>query len=111
MSQTFGGLFLAPFQKLRNAFSHRKPAIRTLLHDFSGSVNDGEMLLVLGRTGSGCSTFLKTIALQTEEYSSVTGEISYGGQSPKEIKERNPSLVVYNQGGLLYSQDTLTRRK
>jgi ABC-type multidrug transport system ATPase subunit len=69
------------------------------------------MLLVLGRTGSGCSTFLKTIALQTEAYSSITGAISYGGYSPKEIQECNRSHVVYNQGEILHYQDTLTFRK
>ena len=33
-----------------------------ILHGFDGSVDRGEMLLVLGRPGSGVSTFLKTIA-------------------------------------------------
>ena len=43
---------------------------------FLDRLKDGEMLLVLGRPGSGCSTFLKTIALQTEGYESVEGKIS-----------------------------------
>ncbi|OJJ70038.1 hypothetical protein ASPBRDRAFT_56781 [Aspergillus brasiliensis CBS 101740] len=33
-----------------------------ILHDLEGIVNTGEMLLVLGPPGSGCSTFLKTIS-------------------------------------------------
>lgn len=33
-----------------------------ILRDFEGLVKSGEMLVVLGRPGSGCSTFLKTIA-------------------------------------------------
>ncbi|KAL5337551.1 hypothetical protein BJX70DRAFT_409126 [Aspergillus crustosus] len=33
-----------------------------ILRDFEGLVRSGEMLVVLGRPGSGCSTFLKTIA-------------------------------------------------
>ncbi|KAL4939057.1 hypothetical protein BDV06DRAFT_231303 [Aspergillus oleicola] len=33
-----------------------------ILQDFEGLVRSGEMLVVLGRPGSGCSTFLKTIA-------------------------------------------------
>lgn len=36
-----------------------------ILRDFEGIVNDGEMLLVLGPPGSGCSTLLKTLAGQT----------------------------------------------
>jgi ATP-binding cassette subfamily G (WHITE) protein 2 (SNQ2) len=101
INQTFGGLFLAPFKKIPMLFSHRKPAeatLRNLLHDFSGSVRDGEMLLVLGRPGSGCSTFLKTIASQTEGYEEVDGEVTYGGLSAKEVKEKYRGEVVYNQG-------------
>jgi ABC-type glutathione transport system ATPase component len=33
-----------------------------ILREFDGLVKSGEMLVVLGRPGSGCSTFLKTIA-------------------------------------------------
>jgi ABC-type multidrug transport system fused ATPase/permease subunit len=33
-----------------------------ILRDFEGLVKSGEMLVVLGRPGSGCSTLLKTIA-------------------------------------------------
>ena len=39
--------------------SHRRIDI---LRDFDGLVRTGEMLVVLGPPGSGCSTFLKTIA-------------------------------------------------
>jgi len=101
MNETFGGTFLLPFKKLKMAISHRRAAEsvqRTLLSDFSGCVKDGEMLLVLGRPGSGCSTFLKTLASQTEGYESVEGEISYGGLSAKEVKEKYRGEVVYNQG-------------
>jgi hypothetical protein len=34
---------------------------RCILHGFNGVVKAGEMLIVLGRPGSGCSTFLKSI--------------------------------------------------
>jgi len=37
-----------------------------ILHQLEGLVDAGEMCLVLGRPGSGCSTFLKTIAGYTE---------------------------------------------
>ncbi|KAL9122094.1 MAG: hypothetical protein Q9187_001354 [Circinaria calcarea] len=36
-----------------------------ILRRFEGLVRGGEMLLVLGRPGSGCSTLLKTLADQT----------------------------------------------
>lgn len=36
-----------------------------ILRDFEGVVEEGEMLLVLGPPGSGCSTLLKTLAGET----------------------------------------------
>jgi ABC-type multidrug transport system fused ATPase/permease subunit len=56
-----------------------KPAIRTILNDFTGCVRPGEMLLVLGRPGSGCSTFLKVIGNQRYGYESIDGDVRYGG--------------------------------
>lgn len=39
-----------------------KPGLRTILEASSGCVKPGEMLLVLGRPGSGCTTLLKMLA-------------------------------------------------
>ena len=100
MNQTFGGLFLTPFRKIHAKISHRidpSRAQRTLLHDFTGCVQDGEMLLVLGRPGSGCTTFLKTIANQIEGFESVEGDITYGCLSAKEVKRKYRGEVMYNQ--------------
>lgn len=44
----------------------RKPKLRIdILHDFDGLISSGEMLLVLGNPGSGCTTLLKSLAGQT----------------------------------------------
>lgn len=37
------------------------------------------MLPVLGRPGSGCSTFLKVLGNQRNGYESVDGDVRYGG--------------------------------
>jgi len=46
-----------------------------ILQDFDGLVDSGEMLVVLGPPGSGCSTLLKTIAGET--HGVHVGENSY----------------------------------
>lgn len=46
-----------------------------ILRDFDGLVESGEMLVVLGPPGSGCSTLLKTIAGETHGF--VVDENSY----------------------------------
>ena len=70
--------------------------LRTLTNDFTGIVRDGEMMLVLGRPGSGCTTFLKAIANKRAEYASVSGDISYGGISAKEQAAHYRGEVNYN---------------
>lgn len=74
----------------------KKPPTRDLIHDFTGAVIDGEILLVLGRPGSGCSTFLKAIANQRGGYAGVTGEVTYGGISAEDQAKHYKGEVNYN---------------
>ncbi len=70
---------------------------RVLINDFTGVVRNGEMLLVLGRPGSGCSTFLKVITNQRQGYAGVTGDVHYGGISAAEQKKKYRGEVIYNE--------------
>lgn len=72
-----------------------KPEEATLLRDFQGVCNPGEMVLVLGKPGSGCTTFLKTIANQRYGYTGVTGDVYYGPWTAKEFKKYRAE-AVYN---------------
>ncbi|KAJ5484950.1 ABC multidrug transporter atrF [Penicillium diatomitis] len=75
----------------------KKPPIRDLIHDFSGAVREGEMMLVLGRPGAGCSTFLKAIANDRSAFAGVEGEVSYGGLSAEDQHKYFRGEVNYNQ--------------
>ncbi|KAL9088373.1 MAG: hypothetical protein Q9159_003147 [Coniocarpon cinnabarinum] len=70
--------------------------LRTLVNDFTGVVRDGEMLLVLGRPGAGCSTFLKALANDRKAYAQVTGDVSYGGIPADKQREMYRGEVNYN---------------
>ncbi|KAE8444259.1 hypothetical protein EG329_000759 [Mollisiaceae sp. DMI_Dod_QoI] len=70
---------------------------RDLIHDFTGVVRDGEMLLVLGRPGSGCSTFLKAVANKRGDFAGVEGEVSYGGIPAAEQAKHYKGEVNYNE--------------
>lgn len=51
-----------------------------ILQHLDGLVKPGEMLLVLGRPGSGCSTFLKTLAGHTHGlYLDTNSQLNYHG--------------------------------
>ena len=73
-----------------------KPPIRTILNNFTGCVKPGEMLLVLGRPGSGCSTFLKVLANQRFGYQSVDGEVTYGGTDAATMGKDYRGEILYN---------------
>lgn len=74
---TFGNY---PATLLIKAFGHAKEQVN-ILNSFDGLVRQGEMLLVLGRPGSGCSTLLKTIAGEMHSlHIGDKSEISYNGE-------------------------------
>ncbi|KAJ3560733.1 hypothetical protein NPX13_g9202 [Xylaria arbuscula] len=93
---TFGPDLWNNLTKLFPSLQFRKPPTRTLIHDFTGCVRDGEMMLVLGRPGSGCSTFLKAITNNRESFAGVEGEVSYGGIPAKKQKKMYRGEVNYN---------------
>ena len=59
----------------------------------------GEMCLVLGCPGSGCTTFLKAISNEREGYASVSGEVRYAGMDAQEMAKHYKGEVVYNNEG------------
>lgn len=73
-----------------------KPPVRTILDSFHGCVRPGEMLLVLGRPGSGCSTFLKVLANQRFGFESVEGDVTYGGTDSRLMAKHFRGEVLYN---------------
>lgn len=85
--------FLTPIMKMLGM--GKKGTEVTLLDNFRGVCQPGEMVLVLGRPGSGCTTFLKTIANQRHGYTSVTGDVLYGPYTAKEFNQYRGE-AVYN---------------
>ncbi|KAF9484261.1 pleiotropic drug resistance ABC transporter [Pholiota conissans] len=74
----------------------RKPVQREVISTgFDGVVRPGEMLLVLGRPGSGCSTFLKVLANQRKEYLEVNGNVYYDALTPTQIHKHYRGDVQY----------------
>ena len=51
--------------------------------------------VVLGRPGSGCSTFLKVLANQREEFYAVEGEVHYDSLTPRQVSRKFRGDVQY----------------
>ncbi|KAI0693726.1 pleiotropic drug resistance ABC transporter [Cytidiella melzeri] len=86
---------VSPSAQLEAIQSHRHPAVRTILDDFEGVVKPGEMLLVLGSPGAGCTTLLKTLANQTSGFHSVSGSVHFSSLSPQDLAAHYRGDVQY----------------
>ncbi|CAC9892285.1 unnamed protein product [Aureobasidium pullulans] len=101
LQPTVGDILLGLPRKIKNLVSRGpkqaagKPQERTILSDFSGTIKPGEMLLVLGRPGSGCTTLLKTLANQRAGYTSIDGEVTYGGTPAEEMGKKYKGEVLF----------------
>ena len=84
---------LSPIQNRR-----RNKLSRPILRDISLAVSPGEMLLVIGKPGTGCTTFLKTLAGMWKEYKDVQGELTFGGHSISRTTAERPQDVVFCGG-------------
>ncbi|PIL29236.1 ATP-binding cassette transporter [Ganoderma sinense ZZ0214-1] len=91
---TFGSS-INPLNALRGIRDAIHPATRDILSGFEGVVRPGEMMLVLGRPGSGCSTLLKTLANERGEYHSVHGDVWYDALTSEDIEKRYRGDVQY----------------
>ncbi|KDN70652.1 putative ABC-2 type transporter [Colletotrichum sublineola] len=102
LQPTVGDVFLALPRKIKMLFTHgpktafAKPPVRELISHFDGCVRPGELLLVLGRPGSGCSTFLKAFCNQRAGFEAIEGEVTYGGAPAEEMSKKFRGEIIYN---------------
>lgn len=67
-----------------------------ILHDMEGVIHPGEMLCVLGPPGSGCSTFLKTIAGDTYGLNLTSdSSLNYQGIPPAKMHNAFRGEAIY----------------
>lgn len=71
-------------------------AQRTIVEDISFTVNEGELLLLIGHTGAGKSSLLKLINGLIPHHTGgiLTGEISVDGRSTRALKPGDRKSVV-----------------
>ncbi|KAL2060519.1 hypothetical protein VTL71DRAFT_9160 [Oculimacula yallundae] len=94
--ETITNIFLQPFALIYKAISHKKPVDKMILYGIDGFVAEGEMLLALGRPGSGCTTLFKTLAGHTDTFNGWSGDVSYFGVDVEEAKLGLRGDLVYN---------------
>lgn len=96
--ETLTSSLIVPFRSLTRALTGRRSPPRRIIQNFDGLLQSGELLLVLGRPGSGCTTFLKTITGHLGGLvMDPNSTIHYQGISYKDMIELYRGEVTYNK--------------
>ena len=99
IQSNIGSTFLAPFRIGETLRGKKQP--RQILRNFDGLVKSGELLIVLGRPGSGCSTLLKTLTGQMHGLNLDEGStVHYNGIPQERMMKEFKGEVIYNQVNL-----------
>lgn len=88
--------FLHQLRMLRH-----KPPQKKILVNSHGCVKPGEMLLVLGRPGSGCTTLLKLLANRRGAYT-VDGDVHFGTMDHKESEAYRGQIVMNTEEEIFF---------
>ncbi|PYH80056.1 hypothetical protein BO82DRAFT_313773 [Aspergillus uvarum CBS 121591] len=86
----------------------RRPK-RTILKEITGQVRPGEMLFVLGRPGSGCTSFLRVLSNDRDAFDEVVGETRYGSMDHKQAKKYRQQIMFNNEDDVHFPTLTVNR--
>ena len=96
LQQDVSSLLLAPF-RFRETFGSGQKEEKKILRNFNGCLKDGEMLIVLGKPGSGCTTFLKTMTGETKGLNVAKDSVVHYNGIPQDIYKKDlRGDVCYN---------------
>lgn len=87
--------------------SRHKPPLKTIVDNSHGCVKPGEMLLVLGRPGSGCTTLLNMIANKRKGYGNISGDVHYGSMNATEAQQYRGQIVINTEEELFFPSLTV----
>ncbi|EME44726.1 ABC transporter-like protein [Dothistroma septosporum NZE10] len=91
-----GNVWLEAFGLVKKALGMAKPRRIDILREFDGLVESGEMLVVLGPPGSGCSTFLKTITGEIHGFEvDENSHLNYQGIPAKHMHKYFRGEAIY----------------
>ncbi|KAI7221258.1 pleiotropic drug resistance protein, ABC superfamily [Hortaea werneckii] len=79
-----------------------KTPLKTIVENSHGCVKPGEMLLVLGRPGAGCTSLLKMLSNRRLGYAEVTGDVKFGTLDSKEAKQYRGQIVMNTEEELFF---------
>ncbi|KAK8204125.1 putative Brefeldin A resistance protein [Phyllosticta capitalensis] len=76
--------------------------LKTIIEDSHGCVKPGEMLLVLGRPGAGCTTLLSMLSNRRLGYEEITGDVKFGTLDHKKAKQYRGQIVMNTEEEIFF---------
>ncbi|KAG5953521.1 hypothetical protein E4U53_005296 [Claviceps sorghi] len=89
--------------------SRRELPVKTILDNSHGCVKPGEMLLVLGRPGSGCTTLLNVLANKRRGYEKVSGDVFYGSLKAEDARCYKGQIVMNTEEEVFFPALTVAQ--
>lgn len=86
-----------PFGKSTKNFPNK-----TIIDSSFGCVKPGEMLLVLGRPGAGCTSLLNILSNRRLGYSEVEGQVSFGTMNHQEAEQYRGQIVMNTEEEIFF---------
>jgi ATP-binding cassette subfamily G (WHITE) protein 2 (SNQ2) len=75
---------------------------KTIIDSSFGCVKPGEMLLVLGRPGAGCTSLLNMLSNRRLGYAEIDGEVSFGAMSSDEAADYRGQIVMNTEEEIFF---------
>lgn len=95
--------FLSQFNIWQRIVESRQPSnMKTILENSHGCVKPGEMLLVLGRPGAGCTTLLNVLANKRSAYAEIQGDVRFGNLSSEEASKYRGQIVINTEQEIFF---------
>lgn len=82
--------------------SRQSPPLKTIIDSSFGCVKPGEMLLVLGRPGAGCTSLLKMLSNRRQGYADITGDVHFGSMTANEARHFRGQIAMNTEEELFF---------
>lgn len=92
---------LSQFNPFGKGSGKRSP-LKTIIDNSSGCVKPGEMLLVLGNPGAGCTTLLSLLSNHRNGFAEITGDVSFGSMTSQEAKEYRGEIILNTEEEIFF---------
>ncbi|KAL3424907.1 ABC-2 type transporter [Phlyctema vagabunda] len=89
-------------EKLKGTIRAREITSKTIIDSSSGCVKPGEMLLVLGPPGAGCTSLLKILANRRLGFAEIDGDVNFGSLDYKAAARYRGQIVMNTEQEIFF---------